>query len=203
MGYKLLTNGVFLEVINPLILTFDPSFQQDIQVQPLPSMRCVSIPHPLNLYGPRLAESLSQGFLVFGGWNATSPPPKKREIKAFNGGWLIDAGWSFPLKFVDGSEIRLISWGNGSLSHYLQGFSTIPGGWWSPDFWTINRSFGLISWGDGGIAYLSDVPADSKRKLISGIRDVDLGGFNPQHTCWWQPEIRLSKNHRKNGAKTL
>ena len=29
------------------------------------------------------------------------------------------------------------SWGEGSLSHYLQGFSTIPGGWeW--DFWTIN-----------------------------------------------------------------
>ena len=27
----------------------------------------------------------------------------------------------------------------GSFSHYLQGFSTIPGGY--PDFWTINSSF--------------------------------------------------------------
>ena len=30
---------------------------------------------------------------------------------------------------VDGSKIRLTSWGKGSLSHDLQGFSTIPGRW--------------------------------------------------------------------------
>ena len=31
---------------------------------------------------------------------------------------------------VDASEIcKLTSWGKGSLSHWLQGFSTIPGGW--------------------------------------------------------------------------
>ena len=31
------------------------------------------------------------------------------------------------------------SWGNGSLSHYWQGFKNIPGGWpW--DFWSINST---------------------------------------------------------------
>ena len=82
------TNGVFLEVINPLILTFDPNFQHDIQVQPLPSMRCVSIPHPLNLYGPRLAESLSGGFRRFLRVGPNTPgchlPPQKKRIKALS-----------------------------------------------------------------------------------------------------------------------
>ena len=50
---------------------------------------------------------------------------------------------------VDGSEIRRSPVEVGSLSHYLQGFSTIPGGW-SWDFWTIHsitsKIAGFLSW---------------------------------------------------------
>ena len=51
---------------------------------------------------------------------------------------------------VDGSEILRSAVEVGSLSHDLQGFSTVPARWWSTDIWTINSItviFELTCWG--------------------------------------------------------
>ena len=58
--------------------------------------------------------------------------------QSFRSCWWLKSGGNAPVEV-------------GSLSHYLQGFSTIPGGYSSPDFWTINsmNSEGLRS--EGGL----------------------------------------------------
>ena len=55
---------------------------------------------------------------------------------------------------VDGSEILLTTVGGGSLSHHLQGFSTIPSGWpW--DFWLPSTVYiRIFSDTAGGIVHL-------------------------------------------------
>ena len=70
------------------------------------------------------------------------------ESSAWSWSVIHSSGWVY---YVDDNNVAIsvhiwlmaeirrsrTSWGKGSLSRYLPGFSTIPGGWpW--DFWTIN-----------------------------------------------------------------
>ena len=65
---------------------------------------------------------------------STAPGVKKR----IGWGCWVPYGWWFRNRAWKPVEV-------GSLSHYLQGFSTIPGGWpW--DFWTINSIANLSFW---------------------------------------------------------